>query len=219
MRKGKEKISSGRLWMGSMIAALIAAVAVFIIMLQIEKNTLSQFEKETIYVADRRIPKGQVVNGDNWQTYLRQMEVDKSCISPFAIREEAELRALSALYDIEEGTFLTSGMFEPLEEVLKNMKEPVIASFKAEDLYQVVSGTLRPGDRIHIYQVNENGEVMLGWENVFVQQVFDHSGLTISCEDMTSAAQRINVYLDKNCMEEFYAQLATGSLRAVKALQ
>lgn len=126
---------------------------------------------------------------------------------------------MSAVYDIEEGTLLTKGMFEPMTEVLREMKEPVIASFKAEDLYQVVSGTLRSGDRIHIYQVDEAGEVTLGWENIFVQQVFDHSGLAISCEDLASAAQRINVYMDKDCMEEFYAKLATGSLRAVKVLQ
>ena len=38
----------------------------------------------------------------------------------------------------------------------KDMTQPVVAGFKADDLYQVVGGVLRSGDRINIYQVNEN---------------------------------------------------------------
>ena len=219
MRKEKERISSGRLWMGSIIAALVSAVAIYLVMLQMEKNVLSEYEKEIVYVAGCEIPKGQILDEGNWQNYVQHKEVDKSCIPATAIHMEEQLYELSAVYGIEEGTILTGGMFLKVEDVLSDMKEPVIAGLKAEDLYQIVGGTLRPGDRIHIYRVSGEGEAVLGWENVFVQQVFDQSGLAISCEDATTAAQRINVYLDKECMEEFYTLLATGSLRVVKALR
>lgn len=219
MRKEKERISSGRLWMGSIIAALVSAVAIYLVMLQMEKNVLSEYEKEIVYVAGCEIPKGQILDEGNWQNYVQQKEVDKSCIPATAIHMEEQLYELSAVYGIEEGTILTGGMFLKVEDVLSDMMEPVIAGLKAEDLYQIVGGTLRPGDRIHIYRVSCEGEAMLGWENVFVQQVFDHSGLAISCEDTTTAAQRLNVYLDKEYLEEFYTLLATGSLRVVKALR
>lgn len=219
MRKEKERISSGRLWMGSIIAALVSAVAIYLVMLQMEKNVLSEYEKGIIYVAAREIPRGQIIEEENWKKYVQQKEIDKSCIPATAVQNDEQLKQLSAVYDIEGGTLLTSGMFEKVNDVLAGMKEPVIAGVKAEDLYQIVGGTLRPGDRIHIYRVSGEGEAVLGWENVFVQQVFDQSGLAISCEDATTAAQRINVYLDKECMEEFYTLLATGSLRVVKALR
>jgi len=219
MKKEKVRISSGKLWMGSIVAALLCAVAVFMIMLQIEKNMLSRFEKANVLAAVCEIPRGQVINEENWKTYICVKEVDKSCIASASICEIADVCTMSALYDIEEGTLLTKGMFEPLQEVLSEMKEPVIASIKADDLCHLAGGILRPGDRIHIYRVSDLGEVMIGWENVFVQQVFDHSGLAISGDDRASAAQRINVYMDKDSMEEFYAQLATGSLRAVKVLR
>lgn len=97
------------------------------------------------------------------------------------------------------------------------LKEPVIAGFKADDLYQVVGGVLRAGDRIHIYRVSEEKETTLIWDNVYICQVFDQSGVSIESGNSTAAAQRINVYLDREDVEEFYSELALGTLRVVKA--
>lgn len=47
-------------------------------------------------------------------------------------------------------------MFTAVNDITKDMTQPVVAGFKADDLYQVVGGVLRSGDRINIYQVNEN---------------------------------------------------------------
>ena len=107
-------------------------------------------------------------------------------------------------------------MFETKNEITAQMEEPVVAGLRADDLYQVVGGVLRAGDRIHIYRVNEEGEAELAWENVYVQGVFDQSGTAISNDDRDTAAQRINVYLDKKVIEEFYSQLNAGALRIVK---
>ena len=107
-------------------------------------------------------------------------------------------------------------MFESLNEIWEQMEEPVIAGFKADDLYQVVGGTLRPGDRIHVYRVNEDKEAVLIWENVYVAEVFDQTGNRIESDNSNAAAQRINVYLDKADVAPFYAELAAGTLRVVK---
>ena len=94
------------------------------------------------------------------------------------------------------------------------------AGFRAEDLYQVVGGVLRAGDRIHIYCVEQEEEEQNGkllWENVFVQQVFDRNGAAIGGDDGTTPAQRVNIYMEKERVADFYAALAQGSLRVVKA--
>ena len=96
----------------------------------------------------------------------------------------------------------------------------VTAGFRAEDLYQVVGGVLRAGDRIHIYCVEQEEEEQNGkllWENVFVQQVFDRNGAAIGGDDGTTPAQRVNIYMEKERVADFYAALAQGSLRVVKA--
>lgn len=214
IRAEKQKIDS-RMKTGGIIAALISAVAVFAVMVQMEKNILTQYEKEIIYVAAAVIPKGEIVTEDNYTKFFVQQQLDSSCIPATAISSPDQIRGLVAKTDIEQGVLLTMGMFEPVDEVLAAMEKPVIAGFKAEDLYQVVSGVLRSGDRVNIYSVKEE-EVILVWQDIFVQQVFDASGVAIASGDTVTAAQRINVYLDQADVEQFYGELASGSLRVVK---
>lgn len=204
-----------RLKTGGIFAALLSAVVVFAVMIQLEKNVLTQYEKGTIYVATAKIPKGEVITEHNYAEYFEERQLDKTCIPASALSSPEQIRGLVAETEIEQGVLLTTGMFETLDEVLETMGHPVIAGFKAEDLYQVVSGVLRSGDRVNIYSVKEEA-VTLVWQNVYVQQVFDASGTAIVSGDMTTAAQRINVYLDEEDVERFYGELAAGSLRVVK---
>lgn len=213
---GEKHFSSGRNWAAGMAAALIASVAVFGLMLKLEKDVLTQYEKGIIYTAAREIPKGQVITQDNCRDYLERKELDKSCIPKTAITDTEQLGELSAAARIEKGVLLTAGMFERLDEITGQLEKPVIAGFKAEDLYQAVGGVLRSGDRIHIYSVEENGETSAVWKTAFVQQVFDGGGTAIPSDDTVTPAQRINIYLEEEQVERFYSDLAAGSLRVVK---
>lgn len=211
IHKGKNRI-----WVGSIIAALVAAVVIFAVMMQMEQNMLTQYEKGSILLAAENIPKGQLITLENYGTYFKEAELDKNCIPVTALTSVEQLQDMVASADIDEGTLLTKGMFETIDEITGDMQNPVIAGFKAEDLYQVVGGVLRTGDRIHIYYVTEEGETVINWRNVFVQQVFDNAGNSIVSGDKQTAAQRINIYLDQADVERFYSGLATGSLRVVK---
>lgn len=204
---------------GGMAAALIAAVAVFAVMLQLEKSVLTKYEKGTVYVAAAEIPRGQLITAENMSLCFREKSLDKSCIPESALCSPEQVTGLTAVFDIEQGVLLTEGMFETLDDVLEEIKEPVVAGFKAEDLYQVAGGVLRAGDRIHIYSVSEEGEAELAWDNIYVQEVFDQTGIRIVNGDTVTAAQRINIYLDKKDVEAFYSELASGTLRVVRVLQ
>ncbi len=201
---------------GSIVAALVAALAVFGVMLQTQKNLLTQYERGCIFVAAKEIPKGQLISKENYQEYFEEALLDKNCIPKTAVNSPEQLVDLVAASGIDAGTLLTTGMFEPLKEITEELKEPVIAGVKAEDLYQMVGGILRCGDRIHIYCVKEESGARLVWENVFVQGVFDQMGNAIDNADTITPVQRINVYLDKEEVAQFYTELATGSLRIVK---
>lgn len=214
----EKAVKVSRLKTGGMTAALVAAAAVFVILVQMEKSALTQYEKGIIYTAAAEIPKGQVVTEENYFEYVERKELEKSCIPETALSSVEDIRGLSAVFDIDAGVLLTKGMFEPLEEIIHEMQEPVIAGFKADDMYQVAGGVLRAGDRIHIYTVSESGEASLHWENIFIEGVFDQTGASIANDDRATAVQRINVYLDKEDIDEFYTNLANGSLRVVKVL-
>ena len=213
--KKKRKITASKAKVRVSLTALIAAAAVFVIMLQIEKSVLSRYEKGIVYMAAVPIPKGQLITEDNYQQYFAARELDVGCIPDTALKMPDRVYGLVAVFDVELGVLLTTGMFESLEDILKDMEEPVVAGFKAEDMYQVAGGTLRAGDRIHIYSITDE-EGILAWEGVYVQQVFDASGKSIPNGDKLTAAQRVNIYLDKRDVETFYKGLADGSLRVVK---
>lgn len=214
-RKKTDKANMAKLKTGGIIAALTASFAVFLCLVQIEKNVLTQYEKGVIYVAAKEIPKGQMITADNCSEYLVKRELDKSCIPATAINDPGQYAGLAAVFDIEQGVLLTAGMFEEIEDVWDEIGEPVIVGFKAEDICQVAGGVLRAGDRIHIYYV-EDGKAALAWDSVYVQQVFDISGKSIANGDQAAAAQRLNLYLDKESVEAFYTGLASGRLWAVK---
>lgn len=215
MDRNRKKFDWVKLKLGAGIASIVAAVAIFIVLLQMEKNVMEQYEKASVYVAATEIPRGEVITVENRNQYLKLVEVEIRNVPETALKGMEEAVGLAAVYDVEKGVLLTAGMFESREEILGGMREPVIAAFKADDMYQVAGGVLRAGDRIHIYTVAEE-EAVLAWESVYVQQVFDASGESISGDDETSIAQRINIYLDKEQVEAFYSGLAKGALRVVK---
>lgn len=222
-KRNKEKpgreVLTERWKAGGMAAALIAAVAVFAVMLQLEKSALTKYEKGTVYAAAAEIPKGQLITAENMSLYFQEKSLDRSCIPESALCSPEQVTGLAAVFDIEQGVLLSEGMFETLDDVLAEMKEPVVAGFKAEDLYQVAGGVLRAGDRIHIYSVSEEGGAELTWDNIYVQEVFDQTGARVVNGDMVTAAQRINIYLDKKDVEAFYSELASGTLRVVRVIR
>lgn len=217
--KNKFKISGLAIKAGCIIAALAAAVSVFLVMLETEKNMLEAYEKKTVCIASDRIHRGQVINEKNFDIYMTKAEFDADCVPETAIYSAGQMGEMAAVWDIQKGVLLTEGMFETVKDITKEMQRPVIAGFKADDLYQVTGGVLRSGDRINIYVEDENGIVNLMWNNIYVQQVFDSSGAAIASDDLKTAAQRINVYIDEGDAETFYTGLGANTVRVVKLLE
>jgi len=214
-KKKRKKWNWMKIKVGAGIAGIAAAVAVFTVLLQIEKSAMEQYEKAYVCMAATDIPEGEVITEKNSGLYLELVEMEIRYIPTTALRRIEAAEGLAAVFDVEKGVFLTVGMFEDKEEILGNMEEPVIAGFKADDIYQVAGGVLRAGDRIHLIQITNEGAELL-WENIYVQSVFDQSGVEIPNADTVKAAQRVNVYLDKEDVEEFYDTLTSGTVRVVK---
>ena len=147
----------------------------------------------------------------------RQEQVDVRHIPRGAVTDLQMLVGNQAAITIPSGSMATHTMFRDGRERLAALDRPVIAGCRAEDLYQLASGTLRGGDRIHIYTVDEElGQAYLVWEDVTVYQAFDSSGNLIPSQDTLSAAARINVLLEEGDAGLFYSELYKGSLRVVK---
>ena len=233
IRKTKKEKKEKNMLPIVIIASLLVAAIVYVVLLNVEKKALTDFEKGAVYVSAKPIPKGFLITAENADEYFVQTEMDKTLIPEAAVSSPEDLDGLVSAFAMDQGTLVTRGMFIAVSDITKDMEQPVIAGFKAEDLYQVVGGVLRAGDRINIYQVEDDksrtsgieesgwtespaSAASLVWGNVFVQDVFDSAGEVIDAADRTTPAQRINIYMDDRNIAEFYAALAQGSLRVVK---
>lgn len=202
---------------GVILAAFAAAAITYVVLLNVEKNALSAYEKADCWILEEALEKGTELTGDHIDSLFRRTQVDVRHIPREAVTDPRTLVGSQAVMTIPAGSMITQAMFIPAASYRAALDHPVIAGCKAEDLYQLVSGTLRGGDRIHIYTVDEEmGQAYLTWDNVMVYQAFDSSGNLIPPEDTVSAATRINVLLEEGNAELFYSELYRGSLRVVK---
>lgn len=213
--RGMEKRRRG---LPSIILAAFAAAAVtYIVLLNVEKNALSAYQKADCWMLTQTLERGTEITVDNVNTLFCQAQVDVRHIPQDAVTSPEALLGSQASITIPQGSMATLAMFTQSGRYRAALEKPVIAGCRAEDLYQLVSGTLRSGDRIHIYTVDEElGETYLIWDNVMVYQVFDSAGNLIPPQDTLSAAARINVLLEEGNAELFYSELYRGSLRVVK---
>ncbi len=198
------------------IAALVAAISTFVIMLQIEKNALSGHEKTQVYVAVSEIPKGTELTEGNMKEYVGVGQMETKLVPERNVKDTMKILRRESNVTIPKGTVLGEDMFVSPMELPAGMKSPVVVGVQVSDLFQVAGGILRAGDKIHICVVSDMGEADIIWENVVVERTFHSSGGQISKTDTDTAALRINLYMEKNQVERFYEELAKGSLRAVK---
>lgn len=204
-------------WPGVILVAFIAAMVTFLVMLQIEKNALSEYEKVTVWCTKSEIKKGTEITLQNWSQYFGQMEIDKSKVPGKWIVLPEEIVGQQTGISLPAGAVLFTDMFVDVEKHVEQLHNPVVAGCKAEDLFQMVSGVLRKGDMVHIYTVDEElKQTYLLWENVPVYQVFDAAGNVIDSADSLTPAARVNLLLEKGRAEQFYNELNNGSLRLVQ---
>lgn len=213
----KEKEKGKKILPGIILVSFVAAVATFFIMLQVEKNALSAYEKEYVWCTSAELPKGLEITEQNKAQYFVQVELDKNKVPTQVVAEPADLVGTQTAISVPQGAVICKSMFSDEEKYVEALSNPVVAGCKSEDLFQLVSGVLRKGDLVHIYTVNEDLEATyLLWENVLVYQVFDSAGNAIASEDTSTPAARINLLLEKGYAEQFYNELQNGSLRVVK---
>ena len=214
---GRQKKRERRIFPGVIVSAFLASAVTFFLLLNIEKNLLSDYEKISVWVAAEEMPRALEINNEDMSKYFKQAEVDKRQIPENYVESVQSLADSRTVLMIPKGTILSGSMFTNDEKYVKSLTEPVIIGCKAEDLYQVASGILRKGDMVNIYTVNDElGETYLLWSDVMIYQTFDNSGNQIAAEDTTTAAARINLLMEEWYTEQFYTELHRGSLRMVK---
>ena len=103
----KRKMSQAwknRIWNGSILAAFVAAMAVFVFLLQTEKRVLTEYEKEQVCVVTAAIPRGEKISAENAEQYITVMEIDKRIVPETALKSTEAASGRIAAYGVEQGT-------------------------------------------------------------------------------------------------------------------
>ena len=210
---------------GALLAGVIIGIIVFAVMLYMEKAVLNEEEKVAVYVAQSDVPNGTKIDEGNAGSYFEIKDIPKSLVPSNAIFDTAEFAGMYTEIDISKGQTLTESMFVNQDEVLAAFDNPVVAGFSTAQLYRSVNGTLRTGDFVDIYYVEDidlpGGEKssvsVLVWENVFLDGPYTSDGHLVSNDGKeTSLAQAFNIFLEKDQVEAFYGGLSDGNLVLVR---
>lgn len=222
-KEKKESVIFITLIMGFIVAAII-----FIVLLNVEKNTIANYERSEAVVAKKDIPYGLIIDEKNVNDYFQIKEYEKDMLPSGVCVDAKSLVGMVMASDVNKDSIITSSMYQELTDTVIKAHNMVKASFEAEKLSQVVNGTLRPGDKITI-AVYEEGDKLYGiedkyttknvWDDVFVYEVFDSTGVKIPVDDDKTAAQLITVLINKEDMQEFYLGLNTSTLQVIKLVR
>ncbi len=197
--------------------AFLAAIAVYVFLLYTEKKTLAREAEVAVLVSTAEIKKGFITTNENKKTSIGIKNVPESMVPEGAYYAEDELEAAVALLNIPAGSILTRDMFEDMNNITNEMKSPVLVGLKVDDLYQSAGGSIRTGNRVHIYLQDDNDKVRLRWSGIYVADAFDSGGNELFESD-EGRAVRFNIYLEKSDVEEFYNGLDSKRLRIALAL-
>lgn len=222
-KEKKESVIFITLIMGFIVAAII-----FIVLLNVEKNTIANYERSEAVVAKKDIPYGLIIDEKNVNDYFQIKEYEKDMLPSGVCVDAKELVGMIMESKVNKDSIITSSMYQELTDTVIKDHNMVKASFEAEKLSQVVNGTLRPGDKITI-AVYEEGDKLYGiedkyttknvWDDVFVYEVFDSTGVKIPVDDDKTAAQLITVLINKEDMQDFYLGLNASTLQVIKLVR
>lgn len=203
----------------SILVILIIAVAVFAVLLTIEKHEVEKYERISFLVAVSDVPAGTKLTDKNVKEYFEMRKCDVSLKSPYAIRNYEELAGMYVKDKIYANTIAYEYQLSGIDFTNENVTDRVKVSFTA-NLADALIGTLRMGDVVKLYVVNAQNvqaeiSELLSYP-VIIEEAFDSSGSLIKAGDETTLATNYTITIDKSDEANFYEKLSTGNVKIVK---
>ena len=221
MLKKKNKdtgVSSGKKGVAlKLLGSFLIAVALFGVLVGVEKNLLSDYEKESVVLCKTDIPKGTMITKENIDQYFEDYEVDIALVNDTCIKDKNEVIDTVVENSLSAREILREGDCTKEAEIYHRFKNPVEASITATNPGDIVSGTIRRGDYVDIAVVNKDTlEYDLMLNEVYVVDAFTSTGEKVSGDAEGTAATMLTVVEEKNNLAEFYSARETGNVIVTK---
>lgn len=210
-RTENKKTGKGIVW--KLLGCLIIASALFAVLLNVESNVLSDYEKKMTVICKEQIPMGTRITEANAEQYFDIYEIDVKLVSDNTVTDKSELVGTVAARTMDAREIVKDDDFTKESEIYSKYKEPVEASFKAEHPGDVVSGSIRSGDFVDIAVVDKDTlEYTLSLENVFVLNSYTSTGEVVTRDSLNTAATMFTIVEEKAALDEFYSALEKGNV-------
>lgn len=191
----------------SFILTIMLVIAIVVV-----RNKLTEKEEEfTVIKTKQEIPLNVVITEDNYMDYLIEDTVPQSQIPEDYLSDYNQLIGQQFLSELSKNTMITSKYIMAQSDILKTMKNPIIAGVSVKSTSNMVNGILRNGDIVDLV-FYENFNTMHLIQNVYIAQVFDANGEEISRSDKESTVAKINVYVEADYALQFAQHLQEGTL-------
>lgn len=202
---------------GKLLGCFLAAAALFAVLISVEKNMLSNYEKEPVILCKMEVPKGSQITEANISRYFYLREVDAALIDENCVTDKKDLLGTVTVRKLRTNEIIRKEDCTKEAEIYSKLNEPAEGSFTAENAGDIVSGTIRKGDRVDIAVVNKDTlEYDLMLQNVYVEDAFTNTGEKVTADMEGTAATMLTIVEEKDNLARFYSALETGNVIVTK---
>lgn len=218
-KKNKEVNVSGKRKGAAMklFGSLLVALALFGVLIGVEKNIMSSYEKEAVVLCKAEVPKGTKITKENAGQYFYLYEVDTALVKEDCIRTEDSLYGTVATRTISPQEIVREGFCIEAASIYAGYKNPIECSVTADNPGDIVSGTIRRGDRVDIAVVNKDTLAYeLIMKNVYVLDAFTTTGEKLGDANEGTAATMLTIVEDKDNYAKFCSAREIGNVVVTK---
>lgn len=221
MLKKKNKnagVSSGKKGVAmKLLGSFLVAVALFGVLVGVEKNLLNDYEKASVVLCKTDVPKGTKITKENVSQYFYDYEVDIALVNDTCIKDKNEVIDTVVEKSLSAHEILRKDDCTKEAEIYNKFSNPVEASITATNPGDIVSGTIRRGDYVDIAVVNKDTlEYDLMLKKVYVVDAFTSTGEKVDDGVEGTAATMLTVVEEKNNLAKFYSARETGNVIVTK---
>lgn len=191
----QEKRKKGNGVFVKIIVCTILAVVVFLLLNNIQRNMLKEYEKANVVVCKEKVEKQIDITKENAKEYFKVIEVPKNIIPDNAITKLKDVPVGLSVREITEKEMLTKNDIKEQDEYIKDIEKPVITSISIAKIEDAVGGVLRRGDKVDVISIKDGQKTKL-LEGIYIESALDATGKKIK-KDETDATMLFNVIVDE----------------------
>lgn len=179
------------------ITCLIFAVVIFVILVNVEKNIMKNYEKAPVVVCKQNINEKDDINKSNKKDYFEVVQVPKNIVPENTYKSLKEVPIGLASKDMYKKEILLKNDIQSSDSFVKDIEDPVIASISIKSLDKAVGGVLRRGDRVDISLIKDDtNDKSLLLSNIYIIEAMNSSGEKLT-KDKKEAATIFNIIVSK----------------------